>query len=93
MRRAGDPRLLRTEATDPKKTHGRAAVPQTQDATSAPPAAPSTLDASPTPTGPLSAEEGIAMENTEFLYGQDADPDPGRAPITNTQTSCRQLKT
>ena len=66
MRAAKDPRLLRTEASDTKKTQGLRREKEEHLPTDSS-KEPSTLDAPPAPSVPASAEEGIAMEDDQFL--------------------------
>ena len=71
MRDARDPRLLQTEAADPKKTQSRSGPPPDAQEASPTEKPTSTLDAAP--AQPLSAEQGIAMEDTSFLLPGSMD--------------------
>ena len=75
MRRAANPRILAADSSNPQRTRSARAADSHDDAMPSDFA----LDQPATPTGPVPAEEGIAMEDTSFQYDNYA-PEQTHAP-------------
>ena len=75
MRAAKDPRILAADAEGAERTRNLQSEKHV-DQTSAD-QKPGALDQPVTPRGPVPAEQGIAMEDTSFIYGD------GPVPVVN----------